>query len=316
MNTRLFESTLYKITTLSNLHVGNGEANFSVLDKQVQRDVISNYPQINASSLKGALREYMTFVKFKNEEGKDSFRPLVSTIFGSEPTGNDDKVHQGYMNFHDAKLLSLPVRTNKTPFLRATSKELLNAYIDYCDTFGIAVAFSKEDVRTWSTGYSGEDYSDIVAEDWTYSHTSCLNDIKKLLGADTVILMKDEEFRELAKELPFVARNYLENGKSENLWYEEIVPRESQFYFVVEQPSDNTLAYKLTQEGLSQDALKQLKKDKTVPKHFKDFNTALSESELFIGANTTVGYGKCKIAQLGTTIVAKTKEASDESKED
>lgn len=310
MNTRLFESTLYKITTLSNLHVGNGEANFSVLDKQVQRDVISNYPQINASSLKGALREYMTFVKFKNEEGKDSFRPLVATIFGSEPTHGDDKAHQGYMNFHDAKLLSLPVRTNKKPFMRATSKEVLKAYQAYCDDFGIACDL---DIDALEIGHTIE--KAVVAEEWEYNRSNNLAGLKELIGED-VILMQDEHFRELAKELPFVARNYLENGKSENLWYEEIVPRESQFYFTVEQPSDNTLAYKLTQEGLTRDALKQLKKDRTVPKYFKDFNDALSVSELFIGANTTVGYGKCKIVQLGTTMIAKTEEISDEPKED
>ena len=30
--------------------------------------------------------------------------------------------------------------------------------------------------------------------------------------------------------LPIVARNHLENGKSVNLWYEEIVPHESLFF--------------------------------------------------------------------------------------
>ena len=312
MSTRLFDATLYKITAVSNLHVGNGEANFSVLDKQVQRDAVSNYPQINASSLKGALREYMTFVKFKNTEGKDSFRPLIETIFGSDPT-NSSKQKQGYMHFHDAKLLYLPVRTNKVPYMRATSKEVLMSYIEYCETFGLAVDFTKEDVRTWSVGHNRANET-IIAEEWEYEHSACLEKVEKLLGGDDVILMEDEHFRELAKELPFVARNYLENGKSENLWYEEIVPRESQFYFAVEQPNDNTLAYKLTQEGLDTNTLKQTKKDKVVPEYFGEFNTALNQAELFIGANTTVGYGKCKIMQLDTTI-AEYKEAQDEPKE-
>ncbi|NKQ41262.1 MAG: type III-B CRISPR module RAMP protein Cmr4 [Sulfurovum sp.] len=309
MYTRLFEATLYKITAVSNLHVGNGEANFSVLDKQVQRDVISNYPQINASSLKGALREYMTFVKFKNEEGKDSFRPLVSTIFGSEPTQGDDKAHQGYMNFHDAKLLSLPVRTNKVPFLRATSKEVLREYQAYCKNFAIECDL---DIDNLEIGHELDET--VVAEEWQYNKSINLNGLKELIG-ENIILMKDEHFRTLAKELPFVARNYLENGKSENLWYEEIVPRESQFYFALEQPNDNTLAYKLTQEGLDTNTLKQTKKDKVVPEYFGEFNTALNQAELFIGANTTVGYGKCKIMQLDTTI-AEYKEAQDEPKKD
>jgi CRISPR-associated protein Cmr4 len=51
------KTELYKITTLSNLHVGSGEINFDVIDNQVQRDAISNLPNINSSSLKGAFSE-------------------------------------------------------------------------------------------------------------------------------------------------------------------------------------------------------------------------------------------------------------------
>ncbi len=34
------KTELYKITTLSNLHVGSGDINFDVIDNQVQRDAI------------------------------------------------------------------------------------------------------------------------------------------------------------------------------------------------------------------------------------------------------------------------------------
>jgi CRISPR-associated protein Cmr4 len=51
------KTTLYKINTLSNLHVGSGDINFNVIDNQVQRDPVTNLPNINSSSLKGAFRE-------------------------------------------------------------------------------------------------------------------------------------------------------------------------------------------------------------------------------------------------------------------
>ena len=54
------KTELYKITTLSNLHVGSGDINFDVIDNQVQRDSITNLPNINSSSLKGAFREHFS----------------------------------------------------------------------------------------------------------------------------------------------------------------------------------------------------------------------------------------------------------------
>ena len=38
-------------------------------------------------------------------------------------------------------------------------------------------------------------------------------------------------------DLPVTARNCLENGKSANLWYEEVVPHKSVFYTVVITPN-------------------------------------------------------------------------------
>ncbi len=54
------KTELYKIITLSNLHVGCGDINFDVIDNQVQRDPITQLPNINSSSLKGAFREHFT----------------------------------------------------------------------------------------------------------------------------------------------------------------------------------------------------------------------------------------------------------------
>jgi len=57
---------LYKITAMTNMHVGSGDMNFGVIDKLVQRDSLTGYPVIYSSSLKGALREF-----FKNETSEN-----------------------------------------------------------------------------------------------------------------------------------------------------------------------------------------------------------------------------------------------------
>lgn len=80
----------------------------------------------------------------------------------------------------------------------------------------------------------------------------------------------DGNLKDLAEELPVVARNFLDNGVSKNLWYEEIVPRESIFVTCIQAP-DGVLAAQL--DG----AVVQL------------------------GGNATVGYGFCQFTQIHPT---------------
>ena len=40
---------LYIIECATNMHVGSGDASFTVVDNQVERDVITNFPTINSA---------------------------------------------------------------------------------------------------------------------------------------------------------------------------------------------------------------------------------------------------------------------------
>ena len=44
------KSYLYHIKAISNLHVGSGEANDSVIDNLIQRDAVSTWPKIGRAS--------------------------------------------------------------------------------------------------------------------------------------------------------------------------------------------------------------------------------------------------------------------------
>ena len=56
----MYKNEAYIIRTKTNLHAGSGDTNFGIVDKQVQRDSISNLPIINSSSLKGAIRDHFS----------------------------------------------------------------------------------------------------------------------------------------------------------------------------------------------------------------------------------------------------------------
>ena len=56
--------SVWLIQSETNIHVGNeNTSSVGLIDKAIQKDVLTGIPCINASSLKGAMNEYATIVK-------------------------------------------------------------------------------------------------------------------------------------------------------------------------------------------------------------------------------------------------------------
>jgi CRISPR-associated protein Cmr4 len=64
----------------------------------------------------------------------------------------------------------------------------------------------------------------------------------------------------------------LKEGQSKNLWYEEVVPHESKFIFLVSIPLTNDI-------GLDE----------------SEFNNSFNDKIVQIGGNASIGYGYCQI---------------------
>jgi CRISPR-associated protein Cmr4 len=119
--------------------------------------------------------------------------------------------------------------------------------------------------------YFGDGSGPITLEDWKASpNPASVVGLADLLGA-RIALLHDDDFNVLSKELPIIARNYLENGISRNLWYEEVVPREARFFTMISrhQDKDDLNIFLTTRNHLVQ-----------------------------IGANATVGYGLCEFKTI------------------
>jgi CRISPR-associated protein Cmr4 len=79
------KSYLYKIECLTNLHVGSGDANYSIVDNEVEKDEVLGSPVIHASGVKGALRDFAETSGITNiveifgspAENKISAKPFV-----------------------------------------------------------------------------------------------------------------------------------------------------------------------------------------------------------------------------------------------
>ena len=79
----MYKNEAYIIRTKTNLHAGSGDTNFGIVDKQVQRDSISNLPIINSSSLKGAIRDHFSDLLAQTNDiavDSDFVKPFVPTF--------------------------------------------------------------------------------------------------------------------------------------------------------------------------------------------------------------------------------------------
>ena len=162
----------------------------------------------------------------------------IRSIFGSEVTDNAEKIQQGKIRFISADLLALPRPYKGTENHRP---------YDIISSQGVAEAFDEK--VSFFTDWNNWALARVRGEDWV---------------ADT------KDFSKLAKELPVVARNYLENGTSKNLWYEEFVPQQSVFGTILQGSAE----------------------------HLDIVANAIEGKVVQLGANATVGYGYCLFTRV------------------
>lgn len=220
---------LYRLTCLTNLHMGSGEVNYSVIDLEVERDPVLGEPTMNASGVKGALRD---FCKTKaGEAGKDD----VFAVFGSEGSGDQ----QGSCHFFSGDLLARPVRVSEgsKAYALATTPDLVGHVLGKLHAFGLRTSFRVEDLPPLPEDavVSPADHQEIEGK--TVQQGDCPA-LTELLGTDNWVLMSAKQLEGI--ELPVMAHNVLENGISKNLWYEQVVPHESVFLLLVNTPEGDT----------------------------------------------------------------------------
>jgi len=269
------QTNLYLIHCLTNLHAGSGDSTYGIVDKEVQKDPIEEMPVIHASGLKGAFREL-----FEYHDNTD-----VEIIFGSDSKAQNNSspnsMKAGQYFFLEARLLFLPVRSSRKPFYFATSPEILQTFIECQRNLGtgyeVTLNESLADLLTirpeknCPTIFSAEG-GDVFLDEYDANVLPPISVSRPdwPFNGSNIALFHHDDLKDICKRLPVIARNYLENGISSNLWYEEIVPRHSLFYFFVSHPTENSAF----ETQLNADNIKH---------------------NVQIGGNASVGYGLCKL---------------------
>lgn len=272
----MFTHTLYLIENLTHMHVGSGDANYGTVDRLIQRDAITDYPAVHASSLKGALKEYC---EYRNQDDENSAETFIAQTFG-----DDDNA--GNLRFIEAQLLCVPMRSNRRPYYLCTSPLALRQFLECAQTFGIdlphAQAIEKAAQYDKDTIAIADDSAMIEEIEAKKTDDIDFEALGKLLGGP-VAVVPDTLFGTLLKDLPVIARNQLDNGESKNLWYEEVLPRKSRLYTIIGEPD-----YLNTND------------EKSLKNHFDRFRRYLSDgTPIQIGANASVGYGLCRFQEVG-----------------
>jgi len=290
------EYRIFMIEALTNMHVGSGATHFGVVDNLIQRHPVTRVPVIHSSGVKGSLRDYF---KFKQKLNDDELTDLFGKDFDPEDDDKENKLvlYPGHLIFFEASMLTVPLRSNHNVFYYCTSIPVI---LDFFEQFNIFKRNNSEieELEKWFRTLTIESADflyfegneDLEIEDFTQRKKHDLEIpakiaplIKNYLKIDVnklAIFKKDIFTRICESAMPVIARNKIDkNGISENLFYEEILPRKTLLYFVLGADS-------------------YLQKNGVAQKFFDEFTK--QEIIYQFGANYSIGYGFSKISEINS----------------
>lgn len=295
----MFKRDIFSICTfyaVSPIHAGSG-ASFAAVDLPIQRERHTNWPHIQASGVKGALRaHYRDFAEDTS---------IINLIFGYD---GDDAIHHesynsqrdedsrfevkdnfpGAVAFSDAKLLAFPVRSNIAPFTWVTCPAVLRRLSNDLSFVGLLVIdgipqINGEQALCIAGGIAGN----VILEDMivNVSNGEIPNPMpQNFPDMDKLLLVSDEVFKyavDFCTEIQTQIKIDSAKGTAQEgaLRYQELLPADSVLYSVVcysRAVFDNTL------------------QADTVRGHMED----VIRNFIQIGGDETLGRGICRIGWI------------------
>lgn len=287
MDTKQYVLYLYADTTL---HAGTGTG-LGAVDLPIQREKHTDYPIIQASGVKGALRNTAELGLSKDD---------IRLIFGGA-TGSKGEDFAGAMSPSDARILLFPVRALNGVFVWITSPTVLARYQQDAGVRGDIPDMPESSALVSDNGLliNGQ----VMLEEYTYTAQA---DRGARAWADHLadhalpagfgywqerlrkhfVILPDNEFRDFVKySTEIVTRIHLDDVKKTvrdgQLFSQELLPADSLLYSVVQITSSrdgDTWEKSTLNAGVVWDKLED----------------AIG-SQLQIGADETVGRGRMRL---------------------
>jgi len=298
---------------ISPIHAGAGSST-SVVDLPIQRERHTNWPHIQASSVKGAMRQHFRrFAEEKLEGNEKEAKEYINYIFGNDDvndpnnpviikdnSGEDKRVPiaAGVLSVSDAKILAFPMRSSLAPFVHITCPAVLKRLendLKFCaldnltfECAGLpAVIEDNAFILKGDKNFKGkillEDMVVNVQQNNNEENRSIVQPLGGLLNdVETLILVSDEVFNYCVSYCTEIQTQIKIDTKTGttldgSLRYQELLPSDTLLYSVV---------------YFSASAFDTVLQAETVQKTVKNSIAGFMQ----IGGDETMGRGICKIA--------------------
>jgi len=181
------KSKLFFIIAETPLHPGSGGEVTGLVDLPIQRERHTNFPKIEASGLKGCIREAFENsnkpISLNSQQININDKKIISLVFGPEDT---EEAHAGALAFTDARILLFPVKSLKGVFTWITCPMVLERF--------------KEDLKL-----TGEKFDYLLLEEikegncWISDGSTIFIDDQIVLEEYTFKAEKENKVKEIAK---------------------------------------------------------------------------------------------------------------------
>ncbi|MEG8945803.1 type III-B CRISPR module RAMP protein Cmr4 [Rosettibacter firmus] len=293
------QKAILLIRNITPMHVGSGNE-LGIVDLPIQREGHTDFPKIEASSLKGSLRE-----AFENKLGEDNLD--IHLVFGyDEDADANQKIktilnnteYAGAVSFSDARILLFPVKTPKGVFAWITCPYALKRFDEDLKIAGLKKLNLPKELNNIQ---NNPETCIVASNNLLINHKMILEEYSFTASVDTnfaqnlynylkiddlnnkLVIVSDEIFTSFVKlSTEIITRTKINNStgtvKEGALFNEEYLPAESVLYLLVfTAPIFNTVKSNFTD-------------DLSVMKFIKDNLPAYIQ----IGGNATLGKGIVK----------------------
>jgi len=251
------KATLMFLYTETSLHAGSGTS-LGVVDLPIQREKYTDFPVIQASGIKGAVREW-----FESEPITNVSARKIELAFGPDKIGSEESGFAAAVTFTDVRILLFPVRSLKGIFAYCTSPTVLQRFRRDAQIAGVPLDWTVPSPPNDRTVLGVQNGSDVAAGDqvlleeyaFGFQANADVTEIAEWLsqeafpnGAEyefwrekvkkSLLVLPDNAFRDFVKLSTEVqARIKIDNDKRTvvkgGLFYEEALLPDSLLYSVI-----------------------------------------------------------------------------------
>jgi CRISPR-associated protein Cmr4 len=245
------------------MHVGSG-SDLGHIDLPIQREKHTDFPTIQSSTLKGALREHLE----QNTKGNTPNEIGVHLTFGYDSDGvtgsvesffknRDNQDFSGALAFTDARLLLFPVKSYKGIFALVTCPKVLDKLyqelnfvcspkVDFSSTnfsdLGDNVAIADDDFLKITDKVILDEYAFGVDTTLSATAKAVAQSLSDLTGQSEIlnrlVIVSDDVYRDFTKlSTEVITRTKIQNDtgtvQGGALFTEEYLPAESYMYSLI-----------------------------------------------------------------------------------